>query len=187
MVSKLKLKFMNMETITAKLPFFGLLICLCLIPLRGISQSNILKERSSYTLRIAVDSIEFYETEVKAGSYILPDKTLQLYTGETVFIEVETRGKEIVSLRTVKENKKPQKTVAISFLQLAMGHSHKMMELKISNPFYWALHYKAGIFLIKPKKWIPTDVLPIPATLESFETWPDPIATIALSDWKLQE
>lgn len=90
-------------------------------------------------------------------------------------------------MKTVKENLNPEKTITISFTQQTDGKKNIGMMLKIDNPFDKKLEYKANMFLMKNNKWVSTNVLPVQPKLSHFETWPDIIVTIALSDWKFKK
>lgn len=149
-------------------------------------QSNYLPQRDAFKLNLAVDDINFYNADIKASAYVLPDNTIQLYPGETVYVEVELINREIKSMKTVIENLHPEKTLIISFSQQTEGKIHKGMMLKIENPFNKKLVYKANMFLMKYDKWAPTTVLPIQPKLSSYETWPDLIVTIALTGWEFK-
>ena len=149
-------------------------------------QTNDLPQRDAFKLNIAVDETNFYNADIKASSYVLPDKTIQLYPGENIFVEVELKKNEIISMKTVKENLHPEKTLIISFSQQTEGKIHKGMMLKIENPFDLKLEYKANMFLMKYNKWAPTDVLPVQPKLSSFETWSDLIVTIGLTGWEFK-
>lgn len=149
-------------------------------------QANDLPQRDAFKLNIAVDDTNFYNTDIKASAYVLPDNTIQLYPGETIFVEVELAKKEIKNMKTVKENLHPDKTLVISFSQQTDGKVHKGMMLKIENPFNKKLEYKANMFLMKYNKWAPTSVIPIQPKLSSYETWPDLIVTLALTGWEFK-
>ena len=146
-------------------------------------QTNDLPQRDAFKLNIAVDDTNFYSADINASAYVLPDNTIQLYPGETIFVEVEMVKNEIKSMKTVKENLHPEKTLIISFSQQTERKIHKGMMLKVENPFDQKLEYKANMFLMKYNKWAPTNVLPVQAKLTSNETWYDLIVTIALSVW----
>jgi len=149
----------------------------------AFGQTNDLPQRDAFKLNIAVDDSNFYNADIKSSAYVLPDNTIQLYPGETIYVEVELDKKEIKSMKTVKENLNLEKTLTISFSQQTGGKVHKGMTLKIENPFNTKLEYKANIFLMKYNKWAPTSVIPVQPKLTSYETWPDLIVTIALSGW----
>ena len=52
-------------------------------------------KRPAYTLQVAVDKKSYYEKNIKSTPYILPDTTIQLYPGETVYIEVNEENEVI--------------------------------------------------------------------------------------------
>jgi hypothetical protein len=144
-------------------------------------------KRTAYKLTVAVDKKTFYEEALKETPFILPDNTIQLYAGETVFIEVEQEDGIIKSLKAVKEIKDASKNLTISFTQTAKKKVHELMMLKVTNPFNYKLSYKASIFLLHQKKWINTDVFPVEPGLSGFETWPDIITSIGLGNWSFQK
>jgi len=86
-------------------------------------------ERNTYTLKLPVDSINFYEQEVKSGPYFVADKVLQMYATETIFIEVESKKSEIISMKTVKENINPEKTITVTLTQTVKAVSYTHLTL----------------------------------------------------------
>ena len=162
------------------------LIALLTISLCSYSQDIAQLKRTPYKLTVAVDRNSVYELGVKATQYVSPDQTIQLYPGETVYIEVEQENGDIKSMTAVKEIINPLKTLTISFTQSIKEKEHESMMLKVINPFEKNLIYKAKIFLFQEKKWINTDVYPIQAGLSGFETWPDIIPTIGLGGWSFK-
>ncbi|HEY6900287.1 MAG TPA: hypothetical protein VI233_06580 [Puia sp.] len=162
-----------------------LLLLLALAATTGVGASAQLK-RAPYKLSVAVDKGTVYEEDIKETPYVLPNNTVQLYPGETVFIEVELADNSITGMTAVKENEHPEKTLVISFTQVASDKKHESMMLKVVNPFKQQLSYGAMIFLMKQKKWVKTDVYPVEAGLAGFETWPDIITSIGLGQWKFK-
>ena len=129
-------------------------------------------KRVPYKLTVAVDKNSVYEEEIKATGYVLPNKAIQLYPGETVYVfEVEQDNGVIKSLTLVKEIKDSSKTLTLSFTQSTKKKVHEMMMLKVINPLPFKLIYKASIFLFVQKKWVNADVYPVEAGLSGFETW----------------
>lgn len=143
-------------------------------------------KRSPYKLTVAVDKNSVYEEEISGTPYVLPDKTIQLYAGETVYIEVAQENGVIKSLTAVKEIKNPSITLTISFTQNVKKKVHELTMLKVINPFPNQLIYKAKIFLFPQKKWVDTDVYPVEAGLAGIETWPNIITSIGLGSWTFQ-
>lgn len=162
------------------------ILTLILVTSNSFSQTNDLPKREAFNLTVAVDETNFYNEDIKASPYIFPDNTIQLYPGETIYVEVELVKKKINGMKTVKENLNPEKTLVISFTQQTDGKIHSGMTLKIENPFDKILEYKATMFLLKFNKWYNTNVLPIPPKLSAYELWPDVIISIALSEWKFK-
>jgi hypothetical protein len=141
--------------------------------------------RKPYILHVAVDKKNFYEEHLSAGQYVHPDNTVQLYSGEQVYLQAEVYNGIITGLRAVPEIKDSSKTITISFSQTVNKKVHEMMMLKVNNPFASMLSYKAMIYFLYHKKWVNTSSVPVPAGLAGYETWPDIIISIALGNWTL--
>jgi hypothetical protein len=88
-------------------------------------------------------------------------------------------------MQVVKENINPKNTIEINFTQNIKNNKHELMMLKVTNPFTKALSYKARMYVVGSDKWIDTSIIPIPAHLFGYETWPNIIISLALYDWKL--
>jgi hypothetical protein len=161
-------------------------IALLLVSTCLYAQDSTLLKRVPYKLTVAVDKNNFYEEDIKATPYVLPDRTIQVYPGETVYVEVEQENGIIKSMTAVKEIKNPSKTITIAFTQTAKKKVHELMMLKIANPFSLNLTYKANIYVLQRKAWFNTNVLPVMAGLSGFESWPQVITSIAVGDWAFQ-
>jgi hypothetical protein len=144
------------------------------------------EKRDEFTLILPVDEEQYYEQKVDSSLYFIKEKVLQIYPGEKLFIEVEINKKEITSMKVVKENLNPEKTIKIEFTQTVKDRKSEMMMLEIVNPFKKDLEYKAMMFIVGHDKWISTSVLPVKAKLTGYETWPDVIITLVLTEWKLK-
>lgn len=142
--------------------------------------------RKPFKLTLAVDSLRFYEQEIEKSPYFVKDNILQIFPGEKIFVEVETKKNEIVSMKTVSENIHPKKTIEIEFRQKANGKISELMILRVNNPFKKKLSYEAMMYIVGHDKWIKTSILPVGPTISGVETWTDVIVTLVLSDWKLE-
>src|ERR1700730_18201630 len=60
-------------------------------------------KRTPYKLKVAVDKKTVYEESLNETPYVLPDNTIQLYPGETLYIEIDQEDGIIKSLKAVKE------------------------------------------------------------------------------------
>ncbi|MBC7937748.1 MAG: hypothetical protein H7Y86_20555 [Rhizobacter sp.] len=146
-------------------------------------QDNIPLKRKPYKLAVAVDKEIVYEEDLKDNPYVWPDKTVQLYPGETVYIEIEFNKDTIKRFVAGKENTNPSTTLELTFTQVSNDKVHELMMLKVKNPFKKKLVYEAMIFLMKQKKWVKTSVIPVEGGLMGFETWPDIITSIGVGGW----
>ena len=169
-----------------KLKLFAIVVTLTTTCFAFGQDSTQLK-RAPYKLTIAVDKKTAYMEDIKATPYVLPNKAIQLYPGETVFIEIEQENGVIKTVTAVKKNINPDKTLTISFTQSVNKKVHELTMLKIENPFPQDLIYSSKIFLLKQNRWTDTDVYPVHAKLAAFETWPDVIISIALGNWAFKK
>jgi len=162
---------------------FSLIICL--ISTFCFAQND--KEfRDEFTLKISVDSVQFYQQEVPKSKYFVKDGVLQIFPGENLFIETETNGNEITAMKVVKENLNPTKTIELKFYQTTEGRKHEQMMLEVKNPFNKELNYDAMMFIVGHKDWIKTSIIPIKPKLMNFEMWNDVIITLVLSNWRIK-
>jgi hypothetical protein len=160
--------------------------CLTFLIANAFGQSgNERPVRDSFTLVMPVSKETFYESHIQSSPFIVGPKVLQLFPGDTVFIEIEQVNGLITDVKSVKENKNPEKTLEISFTQNVNNNVHASMTLKVKNPFQKDLSYQAMIRLMSSGKWAKTSIIPVKAGLLGFETWPDVIISIALNEWKL--
>ncbi|HTE28533.1 hypothetical protein [Flavitalea sp.] len=139
-------------------------------------------KRKPYLLTVAVDKKTTYEENLPEANYVLPDQTVQLYPGETVFIEIEQENGVVKNVRAVAENKFPEKTLIISFTQISKKKVHEGMMLKIQNPFKYKLKYDAKTYLLNYKNWVNARVLPIQPALSAYETWAEVITSVAVGN-----
>lgn len=165
---------------------FYLTLLQCFICMAGMAQLNRINvSRTDFKLTLAVDGDNYYESDVKAGPYIVGPNVLQIYPGEKLLVELELKRGVIENLRVVEKNRNPSRTIEVSFMQNTEGKKHQLMMLTIKNPFDMELKYRAAIFLMKENKWIVTNVLPIKPGISSYEVWSDIVVTIALDQWRL--
>ena len=162
-----------------------LYFCLLLLSFNVYAQDeNDRPLRDSFTLSMPVEKNSYYESHINSSPFIVGPNILQLFPGETVFLEIEHKNGKITNIKSVKENKNPDRTVEIKFYQNANGNTHVSMMLKVKNPFKQNLLYDAAIRLMKSEKWVETSIIPVSAGLFGIEMWPDVIVSIALHEWR---
>ena len=161
-------------------------IAICLVESIAAFAQNEKVNRDEFILQLPVNGEQYYEQKVESSPYFVKEKVLQIYPGEKLYIEVEVKKNEIISMKVVKENLNPEKTIEIEFTQKVEDRKSEWMMLRIENPFKKDLEYKAMMFIVGHDKWINTNVLPIQAKLSGYETWSDVIITLVLTEWKLK-
>ncbi|MEI6854147.1 MAG: hypothetical protein WCL06_14970 [Bacteroidota bacterium] len=142
--------------------------------------------REAYTLKLPVDQEKFYQQEVPVSPYFVKDDALQIFANEKLYIEVEADKKEITSMKVVKENLHPEKTLEVELTQEVKDKKSEMMMLKVYNPFKYTLEYSARMFIVGHDQWIKTSIMPVRAKISGIETWPEVIISMALYDWKFK-
>jgi hypothetical protein len=151
------------------------------------AQDTATLKRKPYRLVIPFNKENDYIEELKETPYVFPDNAVQIYPGETIYIEVTEENGTIVSFKAVPENKNPGKTIVLSFSQTLKKGVHQSMMLKVNNPFSKQLTYKAQIYLFKQQKWVDTDVYPVLPGIFGMEIWYDFIISISLRDWSFKK
>ena len=166
--------------------FKTILIVILFNIVRPIYAQNNKEFRDEFILKLPVDNEKFYEQKIESTKFFVKEKVLQIYPGEKLFIEVEIINDEISTMKVVKENLNPSKTIVLEFTQIVKDKKSELMMLKLENPFNKDLDYKAMMYIVGHNKWINTSVIPIKAKLTGYETWKDVIITLVLTDWKLK-
>jgi len=157
------------------------------LSLNSKGQDTTVLKRTPYTLRIEVDKKNFYEDQIGATPYVFPNNGMQIYPGETIYVEVVEENGIIKSMKAVKEITNPKTTLTIKFSQKSEKKIHQMMMLEVQNPFPKNLIYDAKMFLLSNKKWVNTSIYPVMAGLSGFETWTDIIISLGLDNWKFTD
>lgn len=148
------------------------------------SQDTTVLKRTPYTLKIKVDKENFYEDQIEATPYVFPNNGMQIYPGETIYVEVVEENGIIKSMKAVKEKTNPNTTLTLKFSQICEKNIHQVMMLEVQNPFPKNVTYEAKMFLLRDKKWVNTSIYPVMAGLSGIETWTDIIISLGLDNWK---
>ena len=140
--------------------------------------------REPFVLKLAVDSIHFYQQEIQKSPYFVKDNILQIFPSEKINIEVEIENDSIVSMKTVEKIEFPDKTITIDFKQEVKDRKSEMMMLTVKNPFDKIMTYNARMFIVGRDDLLTTSIIPIRPNLTNFEVWNDVIITLILDNWK---
>lgn len=148
---------------------------------------NDIVTREPYKLQLAVDKENYYSMDVEKSPYFVKENILQIYPGEKLNVETELNDKnEFISMKVVKENVYPKKTITIEFEQKTLDNDDKQMFLVVKNPFDKQLKYEALMYIVGHDKWLETSIIPIQPNLVNYEMWRDVIITLVLKDWNLE-
>ena len=144
-------------------------------------------QRDAFSLKLAVDGKQYYGMDVNVAPYFVKDKVLQIYPGDKLFIETEIKNDTIFSMKVVKENKFPKKTIELEFVQEAEDRAHKHMMLSVKNPFDKILKYDAFMYRVGSDTFVSTSIIPVMPGISGYETWQDVIITLVLDKWSLEK
>lgn len=143
-------------------------------------------KRGTIKLEIAANETQQYATDIPEGPYFVKEKILQIYCGEKIFVECEIQGDSISKMKVVEKNINPEKTIVIDFTQDSENRKQIRTELNVKNPFSKTLRYDAFMFTPMSNEWRSTSIVPVYAKIESFETWPHSIISLALQNWRFE-
>jgi hypothetical protein len=153
---------------------------------KSFSQKKDHNIRPAFDLKLFVNDSTFYQAHMDTTFYVIKDRIVQVFPGETVYIEADLLGDSLVNLKLVPEIVNKEKTITVMFSQESEGRKHKFMRLHIRNPFPQTITYSAQINLMKQKKWVRTSVEPVVPNIRANESWEDIITTIALYNFHLK-
>jgi hypothetical protein len=147
-------------------------------------------ERPATKLRIVIGEGKAFEYDVPQSAYVRDGASVQILPGETIYVEMDFENGKAKNLKAVSAVVHPEKTVTLKFEQKLGGleqNGRDQMILTVVNPFDRQLIYRANMYLIVHKKWVETDVWPVPAKLMGMELWPDPLASLVLYEFSLAD
>ena len=135
-------------------------------------------------VQLTLDDEREVEIDFPSRPAILND-LVNLIPGEKLLIKTQIRGDRLISLNLVETNVSAERTLEIEFKQERDG-KRSFMILSVKNPFDRTLVYEAGIQRHGQQKFVKTSSVPVPAHLEAFESWPEPLTRIMLKNFRLQ-
>lgn len=143
-------------------------------------------QRDAFKLKLAVDEEQYYKMDIDQSPYFVHEKILQIFPGEDLLIEAEIVSDTIASMKVVKKNLNPEKTISIKFEQVTEDRIPQQMILSVHNPFKRSLNYNAAMYIIGHDDWIDTSIIPVMPNLLGMEMWQDIIITLTLHKWRLE-
>ena len=111
-----------------------------IILLAIIFSSNLIAQNEKLNRDALTVKLE-YEQQIDKSPYFIKPNTLQIFPSEELLMEIEIEGEFIKSMKIVKENFNPNKTIIISFNQKNDNTDGYLMMLDVKNPFNQILSF----------------------------------------------
>jgi len=126
-----------------------------------------------------------FESNTGVSLPIVHVDTVTIYPGETIHVEAGLGKDSLENLRAVEKVADPSKTLTLTFKQEPAGKKSKrpMMKLTVDNPFPKKIKYHTQVMLLSGNI-IKTSTCPVGAGQTSYESWPDPIFQLILTDFR---
>jgi hypothetical protein len=144
-------------------------------------------QRAAFKFKLAENERHYRRIKVPQGNYFAKAKLLEIYASEKLNIECTLQNDTIATMKVVKDIVYPERTIVVDFSQQREGRKVIGMLLNVKNPFDKKLLYTTHMFVPGHDEWIATSTIPIHPHLQNFETWPHPIISLCLCDWRFEE
>ncbi len=164
---------------------FLFLILLCSASFDAFSQTY-KPYREAYLQAMYVDSSHYYGQELDSTPFIGKDNILQLYTGETLFLEAVINNKQLSSIRSIEHDSLHKPSFEVDLIQQAKGVMHSSVTLSITNNLKKDVWVMVSAFEIGKTDWTEDKPLYIPKGKTATVVWKEPIASALISEWKFK-
>lgn len=139
--------------------------------------------RGPHTVRLLKSDGSMHEVAFEIDVPVVQnDGFVTLYPGETVHLEAEVLGDEVVRLTSVPEVRDPDRTIT---LELSQSDGEVDMFFVAKNPFPRPLKYRMGMQVLDRDGLFATSSCPVVAEGSAYEMWPHPIFQLVLADFHL--
>lgn len=129
------------------------------------------------------DGTRFEWSKLRVYPVVQNDNWVTIFPGETLLLEADVSGDRLVNLRSVKENKNPERTLVFDFKQGFTGKTDMLLTVK--NPFPRTVKYRLGMQLLDKDGLLKTSSCPVIAGGSAFEMWPHPIFQLVVLEFNL--
>ena len=141
--------------------------------------------REPFTLRLRVDKDHYYEEHYDRGIPYVADNDIYLFSGEHFGVSVITNGQEVTAVSYQPNMEKAD--VWFTFKEEKLKDGRPMMLLTIQNKLKQQLYMDALMTKPDEKGILETTIVPIPAGLSDYESWPHPIVQLVLRNLRFAE
>lgn len=140
--------------------------------------------RSPTTVSVRISEDQASEIKLQKAPYYFQN-TANVVSGETLFLEANVVSGKIASLKYVKNNVRPEKTIVVTLSVMESDPSKISTMLEITKPLNEALIYKAMFHAASGNSFKKTSVCPVLSKQSTYENWPFLIFQMALVGFKL--
>ena len=140
--------------------------------------------RNPFTLKLHIDKEHYYEERFDKIPYV-EQNDVHLFAGESFGIKVVSTGDE--TSRVTYQPDAAKADVELIFQQDKMKDDKAMMRLIIHNKLKRTLFLDALMTVPGSKEIHKTTILPVPAGLSDYESWPHPIVQLVLRNFRFSE
>lgn len=136
-----------------------------------------------YSFDLIGDDGKTLSFSFKSRPPIVQGNFISIFPGETTHVLADVSGAELTNFRTTKQVEHPSRTLTFQFSQEEFEKGERLMLLTITNPFDRAIKFRAGMMLPSSDRLMKTSVCPLMPNGKNFESWPEPIFQIVLTDF----
>jgi hypothetical protein len=166
---------------------FGLALGVFLLAAPAFAQSQTTQPapnsapRLPFTVRLHIDANRDYKTSFGDYVYVQGDE-VSLFAGDSFGINVTVADDQIAGITYQKDPDKSD--VAFKFSQESLENGKWRMQLVTRNGLKRRLAFDAQRMAPWKDEMLQTNILPIEPGLSSFESWPDPIVELVLTNFR---
>lgn len=141
--------------------------------------------RTPVPIKLRLSDGKTFEMTLPIAAPIISGRLVTLFPNETIFVEAQVSGDELIDLTAVAENKNPEKTLTFEFAQVPDSENGTGMRLFITSPFKGVLKYRLGMMLPEGEEILATSSCPLRGEMHgSYEMWPHPIFQLVATDFR---
>jgi hypothetical protein len=109
---------------------------------------------------------------------------INIFAGETLYIEAEESGDLLVNFRAVQTITNPKNTLTFCFFQDPSIADGTHMVLIAESPFARPIKYHLGMRLHEGQNFYKTSSCPVRGGVKMLELWPHPISHLTIGDMR---
>jgi len=139
-----------------------------------------------FTVKVRRENTSEFERYFAPPVPVIQHAAITVFAGLTLNIEARPGANgRLTHLHLVGKAAHPESTLVVTLEQVTTGQGQNYMKLDVHNPFPEALVYKVAINPLRVDGFRAVDACPAGAGTTSYETWPEPLFKVRLTDLRL--